>query len=115
MKKLGLKPSDTDKVCTIYGAGDIIRKSDLPAYREMQKRHRNELLEAINSDETGDGFIFDMFDYELANHEYGYTRDPHDALMTLGMSLNKVANDDRLRHGFEKACRNQAKWYDEHN
>ena len=43
MKKLGLKPSDTDKVCTIYGAGDIIRKSDLPAYREMQMRHREEL------------------------------------------------------------------------
>ena len=115
MKKLGLKPSDTDKVCTIYGAGDIIRKSDLPAYREMQKRHREELFNAINSDETGDGFVFDMFDYELANHEYGYTRDPHDALMALGMSLNKVANDDRLRHGFEKACRNQAQWYDEHN
>src|SRR5699024_276361 len=65
MKKLGLKPSDTDKVCTIYGAGDIIRKSDLPAYREMQMRHREELFKAINSDETGDGFIFDMFDCEL--------------------------------------------------
>ena len=115
MKKLGLKPSDTDKVCTIYGAGDIIRKSDLPAYREMQKRHREELFNAINSDETGDGFVFDMFDYELANHEYGYTRDPYDALMALGMSLNQVENDDRLRHGFEKACRNQAQWYDEHN
>ena len=82
MKKLG----------TIYGAGDIIRKSDLPAYREMQMRHREELFNAINSDETGDGFIFDMFDYELANHEYGYTRDPHDALMALGMSWNRVAN-----------------------
>ena len=57
----------------------------------------------------------EMIRYELANHEYGYTRDPHDALMALGMSLNKVANDDRLRHGFEKACRNQAQWYDEHN
>ena len=56
-----------------------------------------------------------MFDCELANHEYGYTRDPNDALMALGISKNRIANDERLRHGFEKACRKQAQWDDEHN
>lgn len=112
MKKLGLKPSDKNKVCTIYGAGDIIRKSDLPAYREMQKRHRNELVKAIADDKTGEGFIFDMFDYELANHEYGYTRDPYEALYALGLSMTAIETDDRMLHGFQKACKEQEDFYD---
>lgn len=112
MKKLGLKTSDRDKVCTIYGAGDIIRKSDLPAYREMQKRHRDELFKAIADDKTGEGFILDMFNYELGNHEYGYTRDPSDALCALGMSWSRIQGDDRLLHGLKKACKEQADFYD---
>lgn len=115
MKKLGLKPSETDKVCSIYGAGDIFRKSDVPAYLEIVKRHRKEMEDAIAADRTGEGFIYDMFDYELSNHEYGYTRDPSDALDALGISWNRLENDERLLRGFKKACKYQADWYDEHN
>lgn len=46
MKKLGLRAKDKNKVCTVYGAGDIIRKSDLPAYYEMLERHRKELIKS---------------------------------------------------------------------
>lgn len=115
MQKLGLDPSETDKVCSIYGAGDILLKSDVPAYLEMTKRHQKEMEDAIAADGTGEGFIYDMFDYELSNHEYGYTQDPSDALDALGISWNKLGSDDRLLHGFKKACKDQTEWFDEHN
>ena len=115
MKKLGLKTKDTDKVCTIYGAGDIMRKSDVPAYREMTLRHRKEFEDSVAADKTGDGFIYDMFDYELANHEYGYTRNPSDALAALGVSRKAIEKDPQLARGFKKACKHQEDWFDENN
>ena len=69
----------------------------------MMKRHDNELKEAIAADLTGTEFIYEMFVYEMANHEYGYTGDPEDTLNALGFSLEDVANDNRLTAGFLKA------------
>ena len=69
MRRLGLDPEkDKDKLCSI-GGGGIIRKTDADAMRAMFDRHRRELQEAIAADKTGDGFIYDMFSTELANHE----------------------------------------------
>lgn len=115
MHKLGLDPSDTDKVCSFYGVGDIIRKSDVPALKQMIAKHEAEIKQAIADDETGEGFIFDMFNYELGNHEYGYTRDASDALVALGVSWDDLGNDARLMHGFKKACKSEVDWYDKHN
>lgn len=112
MQKLGLRPKDKAKVCSIYGAGDIIKKEDFPKWLEMQKKHNREFKEAIAGDETGEGFIFDMFDAELSNHEYGYTRDSSYALGALGLTLCEVYSDTRLAHGYEKACKHQAEWCD---
>ena len=70
MRRLGLDPEkDKDKLCSI-GGGGIIRKTDAQAMRAMFDRHRRELLDAIEADSTGDGFIYDMFYTGVANHEY---------------------------------------------
>ena len=37
MQKLGLEASDTEEVCSIFGAGDIIRKSDAPKFLDLLK------------------------------------------------------------------------------
>lgn len=108
MKKLGLNPDETDKVCSLYGAGDIIRKSDVPTYKEMLLRHHRELRALIEADRTGNGFIFEMFDFELRNHEYGYTEDASDTLEALGISWDDLEKDARLMCGFQKACKIQA-------
>ena len=52
----------------------------------MLARHRKELEDAISSDKTGKGFIFDMFLQELENHEYSYTGDVQEALDALGIT-----------------------------
>ena len=102
MEKLGLKESDTDKIVSI-GAGGFIRKSDVKAFNEMNKRHRQEEKEAIESDTTGTEFIKDMFLYELINHEYGYTGEIDDTLEALSLTIDDINNNPKLFKGLELA------------
>ena len=105
MKTLGLKPTDTKKIYKLGHTGGFYRKSDAPAFHEMFQRHTQEMEDAIAADPTGDGFIFDMFDYELANHEYNYTHDPEPTLDALGLTMEQIKADPRLFHGWKKATR----------
>jgi len=114
MRKLGLDPIETEKVVSI-GAGGFIRKADEHAYTAMFRRHHLEHEAAMEADKTGNGYLLQMFRYELSNHEYGYTRDAEPALMALGIHWEDIGNDNRLRHAFEKACKQEAAWYDKHH
>ncbi|MGM1023225.1 MAG: DUF7659 family protein [Bacillota bacterium] len=102
MSELGLTVTDTDKIYSI-GGGGFIRKTDSAALSEMAVRHNKEMKEAIDSDLTGEGFIFDMFDYELANHEYSYTWDVEPTLDALGLTVEEVNANEKLLHGLTKA------------
>lgn len=112
MKKLGLDPSDTDKVYSI-GGGGFYRRDDHEKLWEMISRHENEMESAIAADETGLGFIADMFDYELSNHEYCITRDVTDTISCLGYTGDEIAADERLRRGLSHAIKKQLKWAEE--
>lgn len=113
MQKLGLRPSEAEKVVSI-GCGGFIRKSDAEALRELFRRHERQRKIAIAADKTGKGFLLEMFRGELADHEYGYTRDPEPALSALGLTMQEVAENERMQQAFLLACRQEAKWYDEH-
>lgn len=102
MAALGLEPTDTDKIYKAPGGG-IYRREDGPRLKSMMDRFDRELQEAIANDQTGDGFVYEMFLYELDNHEYGYTMDTSDALCALGYTAEEVLGDPRLKHGIEKA------------
>lgn len=102
MQKWGLTVKDTDKICPI-GGGCFIRKSDKEAFFNMLKRFKNETDAAIAADETGDGFIYDMFYYELANHEYCITYEYDETFDALGLTEEQVVADKRLLHGLKKA------------
>lgn len=106
MEQLGLKETDTDKIYAI-GGGGYIRKTDSDKLKEMCDRHTEEMKKAIAEDTTGDGFIFDMFNYELANHEYSYTGDITNTLECLGLTEEEVNADERLLHGLKKAIKRQ--------
>lgn len=98
MEELGLTENDLDKVVSI-GAGGFIRKADVKAYKEMGERQYKEFREAIEKDKVGDGFIKEMFLYELANHEYIITREIDDTLDALGLTDNDIRNNNNLRTG----------------
>ena len=102
MAALGLKTTDTNKVYRAPGGG-VYRRKDGPQLKAMMDRFDRELQEAIAGDKTGDGFIYEMFLYELANHEYGCTMDTEDTLDALGYTADEVLGDPRLKRGIEKA------------
>lgn len=104
MAKWNLKPTDTDQITTIMN-GVFIRKSDIPAYIELVNKLHNETQEAIKNDETGDGFIYQMFAYELDNHEYSVTYDLEETLDALGYTIEDIQNDRKLSHGLKKALK----------
>lgn len=102
MTKWGLTTTDTDKIYSL-GGGCYIRKSDHTAFHEMLKRFKKERSEAIAADTTGDGFIYDMFLSELANHEYCITYDLEETLDVLNLTIEQINADKRLLHGLQKA------------
>ena len=102
MAALGLEPTDTDKVYRTRGGG-FYRKEDSPRLKEMMDRFDRELQEAIAGDETGEAFIYEMFLYELNNHEYGYTGDLSETLYALDYTMDDIRADPRLSRGLEKA------------
>ena len=107
MKKLGLEPNQTQKLCALGKTGGYIRKEDLRKLREMMGRHNREKEDAIASDTTGEGFIREMFSYELSNHEYCITQDLTDTLHALGLTRETINNNAALRRGLALAIREQ--------
>ena len=108
MEKWGLTVNDTDKICSI-GGGCYIRKADIAAFTTLINKTAAELKNAITADTTGDGFIFDMFVYELANHEYCITYDLEDTLDALGLTPEEVNADKRLSYALNKAIKHYLK------
>ncbi|WP_195336948.1 DUF7659 family protein [Paraclostridium bifermentans] len=106
MEKLGLKENETNKLLSI-GAGGFIRKSDRKAFDDMFVRQEKELKNAIEEDLTGEGFIYNMFNYELGNHEYCITWELDETLNTLGLTMEEINSNENLLHGLKKAIEEQ--------
>ena len=111
MEKWGLTVNDTDKICSI-GGGCYILKADKDALIALINKTATEQKNAIAADTTGDGFIFDMFVYELANHEYCITYDLEETLDALGLTPEEVNADELLKHGLNKAIKYYLKNYE---
>ena len=112
MEKLGLNSNDIDKIYSM-GYGGFIRKKDSEKFTELFDKHSNEMQSAINSDTTGEGFIFDMFHYELANHEYIITWSLADTLDALDLTLEEVNDNKLLLKGLKLAKKDYIKSYEE--
>ena len=97
------KLNTTKKDLVSIGAGGFIRRKDAAAFLQMLADFRSEKAAAIAADTTGDGFIFDMFDYELSNHEYSYTGDLTDTLEAVELTPEEINESPALLHGLEKA------------
>ena len=111
MKSLGLEPSETDKLYKAGGTGGFYRKTDAEILFSMFERHRQEMKLARETDEK---FIYDMFYYELSNHEYVITYNVNDALDALGLTIEEVNNNPKYKKALEKACMDQRDWYNKH-
>lgn len=99
-EELGVK--DNSELISI-GAGGFIRKTDEKALDELINGKEKRMKEAIAEDKTGEGFIKDMFLYELANHEYCITYELDDTLYALDLTLEEIEKDPRLKLGLQLA------------
>lgn len=106
MEELGLKVTDIHKIYKGPG-GSLYRRSDAKRLAAILDGQTAAFKAAIKADTTGEGFIFDMFDYQLGNHEYCYTCDATDALYALGFTLEEIKASKALSHGFSLAKQNQ--------
>lgn len=104
LKELGMTKNDTDKLCKTFGGGFCLVK-DVKMIADTLIRHSEEKKAAIEADETGDGFIKDMFLYELRNHEYTYTLETEETIESCGFTKEQVEADPRLKLGLEAACK----------
>lgn len=99
-KELGVK--DNSELISI-GAGGYIRKTDEKALDELINGKEKRIKKEIEKDLTGEGFIKDMFLYELANHEYCITYELDDTLDALDLTYEEVMKDPRLKLGLQLA------------
>ena len=102
MRKLGLKVDDYKKIYDI-GFGGFLLKTKSKEYGNLLKRFREEHKKAVADDNDGTGYIREMFEYEMNNHEYGYTRDISDTLDALSITEDEIVADERLLNGFKIA------------
>ena len=98
MEKLGLDAKDTKSILSL-GGGGFIRRSDSEALTAMFDRINAEKVEARKNDD----YLFQMFAYELANHEYNYTWDLTDTLQSLGLTFEEVKANQQLHDALVKA------------
>lgn len=82
---------------TVYGAGDVMRKVDLPKWTELCRRHEKE--RNVFAEHGGLG---EMIRFEMDNHEYALTRDADEVLHALGKGTS-VLRDAVFRKAWDKA------------
>lgn len=87
------------------GGGGFIRSSDRDLVISAFERIAAEEEAAIAADTTGDGFIYQMFLYELNNHEYSYTGDITETLDALKITAEELNNNPALQNGLKKAVK----------
>jgi hypothetical protein len=88
----GLKELNTTKENIIsINFGGFIRKKDKKSFWEMLNRHNKEMEEARKDDL----FLYEMFYYELANHEFIITYDFTDTLNDLGLEFENLSKKER--------------------
>lgn len=104
MAKWNLTLEDTDKIYKL-GLGMYVRKCDADAMHEMFDRHAKEREVAIR--ENKNDYLYHMFNYELANHEYSYTGDLTDTLDALDLTLEDIIADARMDEALKRACKHQ--------
>lgn len=100
MKGFGL-PNDKSGYAQIahLGYGVYIKKSDIPAWREMTRRHRQEIA-TFRKNRTA---LRDALIHEFHDHESQYSRDDETICACVGLKWEDVQNDKQLSKLYEQA------------
>lgn len=71
----------------------------MKALKQCSKKHSDEIKEEIAKDKTGEGFIKEMFQFELANYEFDYTHELEPTLEALNLTKKQIRENKALKNG----------------
>lgn len=103
MKKLGLEPTETNKIVSI-GAGGYLLKDKINEFENLTKKQKEELKQLRKNKKQ---FAADMFAYELANHEFGLTYDLSETLDALNMTLSSIKKEPEIYEALKTVLKEQ--------
>jgi len=95
LKKLGVKKEDIVSI----GAGGFIRKTDRVKYNNLITKHNKEHDEMLQNKD----YVYQMFRYELANHEYCITHDENETLQSVGLTREEINKNPMWAEQLTKA------------
>ena len=95
LKKLNITIKDIRAI----GGGGYIRKKDNVKLNKLMDDNEKEQKKMLNNEK----YVYEMFKYELANHEFCYTYDYTDILSALGLTLADIDKNKFLRIQLLKA------------
>lgn len=87
-----------NEVCGVYGGG-IIKKTNTKKWFQMFKDQHAEHKKCMENKK----YVYEMFLYELANHEYCITYDLTDTLNSLNLTIKQVKKSELLTNQLIKA------------
>lgn len=99
----GMSVADAPKLLYGNGCGGYYLKSDAELIRNTFAEIDETKNRLIAEDTTGSGFIYQMFIYELANHEYIITQDITDTMDAVGISADDLEANPALKYGLKQA------------
>lgn len=104
LKKFGItRKNMKEKLLKFGDTGGYLLKDKKHELEKMFENQKLELKEAIDKDKTGKGFIKQMFEYELSNHEYRYTGELEETLNAVGLTKKSVEEHKALQNGLKLA------------
>lgn len=104
LEKLGIAEEDAGKRLSRLGStGGYMVKERVAGLKALLDKNDQERQEAIEDPETGRQFVFDMFFYELNNHEYIITGSTEETLDALGLSWEDIKKSPILSQELNRA------------
>lgn len=96
LEKLG---ATKEECCTYLNMGDVMKKTDVPAFKAMLKRHTEELQNAMKNEQ----FAEEAFRYEMDNHEYAINWSGDDDVLAALCLDKQMVKDFCLEDAYHRA------------
>ena len=99
LEEFGLNEDNCVEKLTRVSSGSYMLKEEVYLLDNLLSQHEKEFEELLKDDE----FVYDMFIYELGNHEYQICEDDEDVINGCGLKISQINNDKRLLSLYNKA------------
>ena len=103
LAKLGVAETDAEEKIRSFGSGGFVLATKAKDLMQIVNQSVEEQAQAVADPETGKQFAFDMFYYELLNHEFQLTMNSAETLQALGYTWNDLKKNPVLNEALRLA------------